>query len=298
MRRKLVEASFQGDSQRARSSSMKLSLLVLLLGAFCAAPCFAQTAPPAPTASLDPGKVAEYQHRFETGYALQKQGQLEQARTIYDGIIAEQPDAKRSLLEAGRISLELNQPQKADEYLEKLHVIVPDFPEAIELLIQANEALRRDIKAERLMREFRALRDSGKVPGFTDSLFFEREHIPLDAGNEVIISQFFDYTKPPYYALRAELYGANHQRQRVLLLKYDPEGTEMVRKKDPKLVHDNVFILAEPFYTGTRMTKINVYQELMSTPDYDKARTMLLLILNQTPKPIYSTPVNDTGSSQ
>ena len=249
--------------------------------------------PPAPT--LDPAKVAEYQHRFEAGYALQKQGQLEQARTVYDGILAEQPDAKRSLLEAGRVSLELNQPQKADDYLEKLHALVPDFPEAIELLIQANESLKRDIKAERLMREFRALRDSGKVPGFSDSLFFEREHIPLDAGNQVIISQFFDYTKPPYYALRAELYGPNHQRQRVLLLKYDPDGTQLVRQKNPKLAQDNVFILAEPFYTGTRMTKINVYQELMSTPDYNKARTMLLLVLSQTPKPIYSTPVNDSG---
>jgi tetratricopeptide (TPR) repeat protein len=273
---------------------MRIFLPALFLVAFSAVNVFAQTNTTAP-APLDPAKIAEYQHRFETGYALQKQGQLEQARTVYDGILAEQPDAKRSLLEAGRISLELNQPLKADDYLEKLHAIVPDFPEALELLIQANEALRRDIKAERLVREFRALRDSGKVSGFTDSLFFEREHVPLDAGSEVIISQFFDFTKPPYYALRAELYGPTHQRQRVLLLKYDPEGTQMVRAKNAKLAQDNVFILAEPFYTGDRMTKINVYQELMSTPDYDKARTLLLLVLSTSPKPIYSTPVNDSG---
>jgi tetratricopeptide (TPR) repeat protein len=276
---------------------MKLFFLAFALAASACISAPAQTNLPAqsPATPLDPAKVAEYQHRFETGYALQKQGRFEQARTVYDGIIAEQPEAKRSLLEAGRVSLELNQPEKADAYLEKLHALAPDFPEAIELLIQANESLRRDIKAERLVREFRALRDSGKVAGFSDSLFFEREHVPLDAGNEVVISQFFDYTKPPYYALRAELYNNSHQRQRVLLLKYDPEGTALVRKKDPKLQNDNVFILAEPFYTGDRMTKINVYQELMSTPDYNKARTMLLLVLNQAPKPIYSTPVNDTG---
>ena len=247
---------------------------------------------PLPASQLDPARVAEYQQRFEQGYALEKQGQLEPARSVFEGIIAEQPDAKRSLLEAGRISLELDDPLKADEYLDKLHALVPDFPEALELLIQANEALKCDVKSERLVREFRALRDSGKVPGFSDSLFFEREHIHFGAGSEIIISQFFDFTKPPYYALRAELYGPTHERQRVLLLKYDPEGTQMVRAKNPKLAQDNVFLLAEPFYTGAQMTKINVYQELLSTPDYNKARAMLLVILTQTPKPIYSTPVN------
>lgn len=277
---------------------MKTSLFVFLGTLVLAGRIWGQTAPAEP--SLSPAQVADYQKRFEQGYALEKQGSLGQARAIYDGILAEQPDAKRSLLEAGRISLELNDPLKADAYLDKLHAIVPEFPEAIELLIQANETLKRDVKVERLVREFRALRDSGRVPGFSESLFFEREHIRLDAGSEIIISQFFDYTKAPYYALKAELFGAQHRRQRVLLLKYDPVGTQTVRAKDPKLARDEVFILAEPFYTGDKMSRIDVYRELLSTPDYNKARTMLLLIFTQTPKPIYSAPIDaaaaDPGS--
>ena len=231
---------------------MKAGTFMFLLAALFSLRLPAQTitTAPAPTAELDPAKVAEYQRRFQEGYQLEQQGQLQQARAIYDGILAEQPDAKRSLLEAGRISLELNEPAKADDYLDRLHAIVPDFPEAIELLIQANETLKHDVKVERLVREFRALRDSGKVPGFTQALFFEREHIRLDGGAQIVFSEFFDYTKPPYYALKAEVLGPapQHARQRVLLLKYDPEGTATIRAKDPRLAKDEVFIVAEPFF--------------------------------------------------
>ena len=246
-----------------------------------------------PTAApTDPAKVAEYQKRFQEGYTLEKAGQLAQARSVYDGILAEQPDAKRSLLEAGRVSLELNEPLKADDYLDRLHAIVPDFPDAIELLIQANETLHRDVKADRLVREYRALYDRNQA---NFKPFFNRERIPQEAGSEIVISQFFDYTQPPNYALKAELRDVQHQTQRVLLLKYDPDGTKEVRAKDPKLANDEVFILAEPVYTGERMTRINVYRELLSTPEYAKARTMLLGIFATSPKPIYSTPVKDDG---
>jgi tetratricopeptide (TPR) repeat protein len=252
--------------------------------------------PSAPSApEMDAAKVAEYQQRFNEGYALEQQGKLEEARTIFDGIIAEQPEAKRSLLEAGRVSLELNQPLQADGYLDKLHAIVPDFPEAFELLIQANQALKRDVKVERLVREYRALYDSGKISGMKP--FFPRERIQLDGGQEILFCQFFDFTRPPYYALMGELLGPGpaHDRKRLLLLKYDPEGTKEVEAKDPRIAHDTVFTLAEPFYTGERMTRIDVYKELLSTPDYEKARNMMLGIFSQTPKPILSTPVDGSA---
>jgi tetratricopeptide (TPR) repeat protein len=254
------------------------------------------TAPaPAPAAPLDPAKIAEYQKRFAQGYELEKEGKLADALAIYEGILAEQPNAKRSLLEAGRICLELNEPAKADAYLDTLHTIVPEFPEAMELLIQANETLKHDVKVERLIREFRALRDSGKVPGFSDSLFFEREHIRLDDGSEIVFTEFFDYTKPPYYTLKAEMFGPepDHESKRVLLLKYDPDGTQAVRAKDPKMAHDEVFILAEPFFSGGKINRIDVYQELLSTPEYNKARSMMLLIMAHPPKAIYSAPVDE-----
>ena len=118
---------------------------------------------------MDPAKVAEYQKRFQEGYALEQAGKLQEARTVYDGILAEDPRAKRSLLEAGVISFQLGELAKADAYLEKLHSLVPDFPKAIELLIQINQQLKHDVKVELLLRDFRELHDSGKIPQLTQS---------------------------------------------------------------------------------------------------------------------------------
>ena len=246
----------------------------------------------APETTLDPAKVAEYQQRFQHGCDLEKQGDLTGARAIFEGILAEQPNARLSLLEAGRISLALNEPPKAEAYLDRLHTLEPAFPDALKLLIQANEALRHEVKAERLVREFRALRDSGKLPALAKETDFEREYIEPDANSEIIISQAFDYTQPPYCALKANLLDAQHQTQRVLLIKYDPDGTAQMQAKDPKLAKDEVFYVAEPFYAGDKMTRIDVYQQLLALPEYAKARLLLLRIFAQTPKPILSTPVS------
>ena len=275
---------------------MKIPAFVLCVLAAAGLGVSAQTSPaPAEAAPLDPAKIAEYQQRFAQGYALEQAGHLVEARAIYDGILAEQPDAKRSLLEAGRISLELNEPAKADAYLEKLHALVPDFPEAYELLIQANQAMKKDVKVERLVREFRELRDSGRADFDPSKPYFERERLGLDQGTEIVVYQFFDYTQPPFYALKAVMNGAGHVFQRELLLKYDPDATKALRAKDPSRATATIFILAEPFYSGDKMTRIDVYQELLVVPDYMKARNLMLGDLSQMPKPIYSAPVDATA---
>jgi tetratricopeptide (TPR) repeat protein len=272
---------------------MARAFFLLLLAGILWLPARAQTdtnaAPAAP--ALSDAQIADYHRRFEEGQALEKTGDFEKARAVFDGILAEQPDAKGSLLEAGEISLELNEPLKADAYLDRLHDIVPDFPGATELLIQANETLKHDVKAERLTRELRALHENSTDQRFKDMLKFDRERIRLDAGEEIIISEFFDYTKPPYNAFMAELSDPVRQIHRKVYLNYDPDGTQTVRAKDPKLAEDEVFLLAEPFASG----RIDVYQALMAMPDYNKLRTMLLLVLTQTPKPIYSSPASPSA---
>lgn len=278
---------------------MKANVFVFLLAGavgFSAPDSRAQAPGQAAPPTLDPAKLAEYQARFQHGYDLEQAGKLEDARAIYDGILAEQPEAKRSLLEAGRVSLELNEPDKADAYLEKLHALVPDFPEAYELLIQANQALKKDIKVERLVREYRALRDSGRANFDPEKPFFRREVIPLDKGAEIVVYQFFDFTQAPFYALKAELDGPGHVFQRELLLKYDPDATQGLRAKDPAHPNASVFILAEPFYTGDRMTRIDVYQELLVTPEYRKARNLMLGDFAQAPKPMYSAPIDSSAA--
>jgi tetratricopeptide (TPR) repeat protein len=254
-----------------------------------------QPAQPSATASasgdnLDPAKIAEFQKRFQDGYALEQDGKLAEARAVYDGILAEEPNAKRSLLEAGKISFKLGELAKADAYLEKLHELVPDFPEAIELLIQVNQALKRDVKVELLIRDFGQLRDSNKVPELTRSLCFVRERINLDQ-QAIVISQFFDYTQQPNTVWMAEVYDSTGQLTKRLLLNYDPDATKALRAKDAQFATAQVFTWIGHVMKSARVTEIDAYLQIFALPDYQKFRSAMFVILANPPKPIYSAPV-------
>jgi len=236
--------------------------------------------------NVDPAKIAEYQKRFKDGYALEQQGKLIEARAVYDGILAEEPKAKGSLLGAGRISLELGELPKADDYLEKLHALVPDFPEAIELLIQINQTLKRDVRVELLLRDFRQLYDSGKV----SHPYFVRELIPSEQ-QDIVIKQFFDYTQDPYTVFMADVRDANGVLKRRILLNYDPDTTRALRAKDPKYATTQVFVWLEPVMKDGRATELNAYLQIFALPDYQKFRSAMLVILANPPKPIYSAPI-------
>ena len=253
----------------------------------------AQPVPAATGDNMDSAKIAEFQKRFQEGYALQQDGKLADARKIYDGILAEQPEAKRSLLEAGRISFQLGELARANDYLSKLHQLVPDFPEAIELLIQVNQALKHDVKVELLLRDFRALHDSGKIPDLTKSLCFVRERINDDK-QVIVISQFFDYLQSPNTVYMAEVFDLNGALQRRLLLNYDEDTTKALRAKDAKYSTTEVFTWIEHKMTAGKVTQIDAYLQVFALPDYNKFRSAMFVILANPPTPIYSAPVGGT----
>jgi tetratricopeptide (TPR) repeat protein len=240
--------------------------------------------------NLSADKVAEYQKRFEQGYALEQAGKLADARKIYDGILAEQPDAKRSLLEAGRISFQLGDLAKADTYLEKLHEIVPDFPEAIELLIQINQALGRDVRVELLVRDFTDLHGSGKIPQLQQSLCFVRERIPF-RDETIVVSQFFDYTADPNTVWMGEVFDPTGKLKQRILLNYDPDATKALRAKDAKYANTQIFTWFGHEITNGQVSGIKAYLQIFALPDYNKFRSAMLVILGNPPKPIYSAPV-------
>ena len=255
-----------------------------------------QPAESAAAKNISDAKIAEYQKRFEEGYALQQAGKPDEALKIYDGILAEQPDAKRSLLEAGRISFQTGNLPKAEAYLEKLHEIVPDFPEAIELLIQINQQLGRDVRVELLVRDFTELRASGKISGLKDSLCFVRERLPFHDEN-IVVSQFFDYTTDPNTVWMGEVYDSTGKLKQRLLLNYDNDATRALRAKDEKFAHTQVFTWIGHDIKDGQVTTINAYLQIFALPDYNKFRSAMLVILANPPKPIYSAPV-PTGAGQ
>ena len=239
-------------------------------------------------------KVAEYQKRFEQGYVLEQAGKLADARKIYDGILAEQPDAKRSLLEAGRISFKLGDLPKAEAYLERLHEIVPDFPEATELLIQINQQLGRDVAVELLARDFTDLRNSGKIPELQQSICFVRERIPFH-DDTIMVSQFFDYTTDPNTVWMGEVYDATGKLKQRLLLNYDVDATRALRAKDDKYAKAQVFTWIGHDIKNGQVVTINAYLQIFALPDYNKFRSAMMVILENPPKPIYSAPVPAGG---
>jgi tetratricopeptide (TPR) repeat protein len=244
-----------------------------------------------PDRQLDPAKVAELKQRFDQGYALQQAGNLDGARKVYDGILAEQPNARRSLLEAGRTSFQLGDAARADGYLERLHTLEPQFPEAIELLIQINEVLKRDVKVELLIKAFRELHDSGGNPQFTASRYFVRERFD-DSGHHIIITEFFDYHQEPNTVWMAEVFDAAGTLQRRILLNYDAEATRALRAKDAKYANTQIFTWFEHVMKDGHVTAINAYLQIFALPDYYKFRSAMLVILANPPKPIYSAPVD------
>jgi tetratricopeptide (TPR) repeat protein len=240
--------------------------------------------------ALDPAKVAEYQRRFNEGYTLEQAGKLAEARQIFDSIIADQPEARRSLLEAGRISIKLGELAKAEAYLEKLHEIEPDFPEAIELLIQVNQQLGRDVRVELLARDFTNLRASGRVPALQQSLCFVRERIPYH-DETIVASQFFDPEAEPNTVYMGEVFDAKGTLQQRIMLNYDPDATRALQAKDARYAHTRVFTWFGHEIKDGKVTAIDAYLQIFALPDYGKFRSALLVILANPPKPIYSAPV-------
>jgi tetratricopeptide (TPR) repeat protein len=254
--------------------------------------------------TTDPAKIADFEKRFAAGKALEQAGKLDEARTVFEEIIAEAPDAKGSLLEAGRISFMLGEQAKpgdltangdllkAGDYLEKLHALEPDFPDATEMLIQINQALKRDVKVEILIKEFGDLHDSGRVPDFSQSLYFVREQIHLDADDTVVFTQYFHYAQEPHIVLRAQVLDASGAVKRQLALFYDSKATEELQQKDPTLAHAEQFLLVEDVLKDGQVKQVDAYFQMFALPEYKKVRATMLAILGGAYKPVYSQPVD------
>jgi hypothetical protein len=250
--------------------------------------------PSATTAgTTDPAKIAELQARFEHGSALEQQGKLTEALAVYDSIIAEAPDAKGSLLHAGKISIKLNNLLKADEYLTKLHALVPDFPEAFELLIQINQTLKRDIKVEHLIRDFRALHDSGKNSQLADH--FIREIIPVTADQNLIMTEFFDYLQKPNTKWRGQIINSDGNIKRQFELFYDPDATKEIRAKDPKYASAVEFLLVEEIIQDNEIKRVDAYYQVFALPEYKKVRNTMLAITANAIKPIQQIDAPPAG---
>jgi tetratricopeptide (TPR) repeat protein len=260
----------------------------------------APTAEPTTTASTttispEDARVAALQARFKQAQAVEAQGQLQQALQLFQGIIKDAPDAKGSLLQAGIISEHFGDYAGADLYFSKLHALVPDYPEAIESLIQVNQALKHDAKVEIMMGQLRQLWAQRKLD--PKRPYFIREHIPFGTGSQIEIKEFFDYHQTPNIAWVAEYLDAQGNLKRRLLVNYDPEVTATMRQ-DPKLANAEQFLVVDEITDAAgHPTRLDAYQQFLARPEYAKMRMILMEIFAHALKPIDSQAMPVPGSA-
>jgi tetratricopeptide (TPR) repeat protein len=253
------------------------------------------TAESTATMSPEDARVAALQARFKQAQDVAAQGQLQQALQLFDGIIKDAPDAKGSLQAAGTICVQLGDYVRADGYFSKLHVLVPDYPPAIEALIQVNGALKHDVKVDIMIDQLRKLWEQGKLD--PKRPYFVREHIPFGTGSQIEITQYFDYHQTPNIAWTAEYIDPQGNLKRRLFVNYDPDVTAKMHE-DPKMANAEQFLVIDEIADADgHPTRLDVYQQFLALPDYAKMRLILMEIFAHALKPIDSAPVPQSGAT-
>ena len=115
----------------------------------------------------------------------------------------------------------------------------------------------------------------------SQSLRFVRERIHQEQ-QDVVISQFFDYTQDPNTVWMAEVFDPSGQLKRRLLLNYDAEATRALRAKDAKYQTAQVFTWFEHVLKDGQVKEIDAYLQIFSLPDYQKFRSAMFVILAQS----------------
>ncbi|SDU06118.1 Tetratricopeptide repeat-containing protein [Verrucomicrobium sp. GAS474] len=264
---------------------MKPFLLLLVAALTLAAlPAHAQT--------TDPAKVAALHEKFMQGLKLAEQAKPEEALAIFDSIIKDEPKAKGSLYYAGLIAIQLNQPEKAIDYLNRFHAIDPDDYKHLVLLIQANQMLGRDIRVEEYRKSLYALHNSGKpIPGLTDDKAFPREKVFDKGAGETDLNEYFDPKADPQIAWELIQRDDQGRMTRHILLAYNKEATDALRKSDPKLATAEVWLFGETVIKDGKLVQYNLYRQEVALPSYSDFRKWALDALKNPPKPIAVHPM-------
>lgn len=263
-----------------------LAAAVLLAAPFSLS---AQTAAPAP--ALDPAKAEALHQRYDQGCQLAKQGKLDEALAVFDGIVKEAPQAKGSLAYAGIVELQLGKPEKALDYLNALYAAAPDDFRSLLLLVQANQALRRDIRVEEFRKKLIALRAAGTpIHGLTDTVAYPREKLFRKDGR-IEFNEFFDWKQEPHIVWEGVQYDpATDQAARHIILAYNADQSAALAKQDPKMAGVQVFLFGEFVIKDGKVVDFAPYKQLVEMPSYNDFHDWVLAALKAPPKRLDATP--------
>lgn len=247
----------------------------------------------AQTPAPDSAKVERLKAQFIKGRELLDAGKPLEALEKFNAILEEEPKAPGSLMMAAMINMNLARFSKAIELLNRFRVLQPEDPRGLLMSIQAHQALKETKKAEALVKDMKRLRATGKVKGVLEAPFFVRERVRRPDGSMVVVNEFFDYRADPRRLFMAEQVSPRGQMMRRMDIAFDPQATKAVRAKDAKLANAEVFYLNEYIFQDGKLANVDVYRQIFSRPDYNKARDWLLDAIIMKPKPMARAEVKN-----
>ena len=247
----------------------------------------------AQTAEAAPSRITVLAERYQSGVALMKEGKADEALSVFLGIIKDEPKAKGSLWWASIIELQEGHADKALEHLNQFTALLtpddPNYGKALSLLIQANQALGRDVRVEQYRKQLYAIHaGTTSIPGLTDAKEYVREQMPQEKGGRIELNEFFDYHKEaPNVAWYALDFDETGHVARYFLVYYSADQTAALRAKNPGGASTEVFLFGENVIKDNKVAQFNLYRELNALPAYNDFRQWTLDAIKNPPKPIF-----------
>lgn len=256
------------SSWRIRSPRLHILSLLLILFPFClrAAPASVPT----------PDKTQTLRQRFEEGCKLAAQDRPGPALEVFAGILAEDPQARGSLLMSGII---LNQQRRfadAAPFFERFARLEPDHEQGLIGTVKAYHSTGRAAEAEPYRLRLFQLRQMGKSPKLKVMASYEREIIGWEDGRWISVQEYFDAVdlRPKWAYLLMKDDKTIARRIQLNLL---PEAeAKIARQANPALGQSRVYALSEPIYEGGTFVRTKIHRMVSGDTAYAEAKKMAL----------------------
>lgn len=231
--------------------------------------------------NMTPEKRSDFERRFKEAMTALNSGQYSEARSICEGIIKEEPQARGSLLISAMASLELFEPEKAAPRIDAFRKLEPQSPEGILISIEANQALKKTAMVQSLLKDLLELRKTNTK--LKSQPFFTRERFESAPKRVTIIREYYDSTQPPFKVWEVtEVNTSTQLETRSLDFSYNV-GSGESKSGDPYFFSEIARVNGIP-------EQINIYREEKTKPEYSVFRGWIAAALQSPPKPIYTAP--------
>ena len=223
------------------------------------------------TAEPTPEQIAAWKSRFADGVRQVEQGKFTEALAVFDGILAEDPEARGSLLMSGIALNHLGRWEEADRRLTRFLSLQPNHVTGTLAAVQARQGLGKTAEADRFRDQLRRLRREGKDARLNAMKSFEREReLRPNGAIWVVLETFQPEGTDAVWAMLALDAGRKQTRR----LEWAPVPPDSGQKG---------YVLGEPIYQDGTLVRYKIHRLAADLPTYDAARTALAEVMAVVP---------------